>query len=107
MLLACLPVSRPARALLFLGSFMVILWFQVFISVYLPAEMAMGGVGSRTDQWGFWSTAATVAASDAAAVAILYSLACAALASPASNRAPTVRLTLTGAWLITGSVSAL
>jgi hypothetical protein len=106
-LLACLPVSRPARVILYLGSGIMVLWFQAFISAILPAQIAMGGVGGRAGQWGFWHTAATITVTDLAAVAILYSVACAALASPATNRAPLVRLTISGGWMATGAVSIL
>ena len=90
-------LTYPIIVVVFLFSAFLVLITQVipkFVNIFknaglklpLPTQIAMGGVGSRAGQWGFWSTAATITVTDLAAVAILYSVACAALASPATNR---------------------
>jgi hypothetical protein len=101
-LLAALPVKRVVRSLLFLISILVAIYAVPVIGIILPQEVS--GLGTRLLHGELWLVMLTIVAIILVVVMLLLAFSCAAVASPAANRALPVRLAMTGAWLLTGLI---
>jgi hypothetical protein len=102
-LLAALPVKRVVRSLLFLASILFGIYGVPVLGIIMPLEL--GGLGTRVLEGELWLVLLTIVTIILLVVMLLLAFACAAVASPAANRALPVRLAMTCAWLLTGLIS--
>jgi hypothetical protein len=99
--LACLPVTKGFKALLAIGT--VILVFPVTIGFTgMLFSMFRSGIGSTMGTWRFWETFLIAGGMLMLALGFLHVLAIMMISPPTSNRALPVRLYLLAAWVVSG-----
>ena len=102
--LACLPASRPFKALLAIYGI-----FQSFGLIMplmgLTFEFMHSGVGEMLFGRSFWCTVFTFICIDLAIIGLFYVLSVALISPPSANRAWPVRIYLTAAWIIGGVIA--
>jgi len=99
--LACLPVSRPFKALIVLYGLFQSFWLMVPL-VTLSLNLMRSGVGAMMFGRSFWFGVLTLLCMGFGIVGFFYQLSVALISPPSANRALPVRIYITIAWLVTG-----
>lgn len=99
--IACLPVSRPFKILFALGGLFLAYWIVAGV-VFGAISLMRSGIGSMMGERTFWLTTLTVAGVVSAIGGLLFVLSVALISPPSANRAPLLRIYITGLWLLGG-----
>ncbi len=102
--LACLPASRPFKALFALLGFFASFWVVVPL-VMAAYAMMRSGVGAMMVEPGFWIGTVAAALMGLAVTGLFFVLSVALVSPPSANRALPVRLYLTLFWLLGGGLA--
>jgi hypothetical protein len=107
LLIACLPGKRTLRNLVLIASALTGIYLVPVFGIVIPGEMGLGRLGTRILDSEVWLLLLTLVVLIMLVVVLLFAWACAAVTSPASNRAMPVRLAMSGTWLLGGVISSL